>query len=490
MAVSDAEFERWLRRDHLRCILVEATCMSAGLEVTHYFSNIGYVTRPSETPANQPYLDVIVSIPTFTSRLSEFFTGASLPSYGDIEITNVNGVYDSLLEDSFDGRALKVYLGDRTWAKSDFRLVIDGVTADIYPAGRNRIALKARDKSWMLNVQLQTAVIGGADVNKDHVQPICLGPAFNIEPVLEDSATRRYRVNDGQVNAIPAARCDGNVIAYTNDLANGRFTLTAAPSGRVTCDVQGAKPGGVYHQKCADQVQYLVTSRSQLTAADLEASSFTAFNALCPQTLNEYARARSNLLDSIDALVTSVGGYWTFTRDGQLRLGRIDAPSGTPVMYLTADDVRPNQLSAERRDLPIASLRLGYARNWTVQPDSLAGILTAAERALYGAEYQIARNDNGTLAATWKLARTPDTRPTRLTVAAEAAAEAARYRGLFDTIRATYRAGVYMAAFKLNLGDVISLDHPRYGFAGGALAIVVGIDQQLSKGRSTLYLWK
>lgn len=492
MPVSAAQFQEWLFRDRQRCVLIEADAYTGAAEETFYFSNRAYVSEPSDTPANQPYDDILVPkfALTFSSKLSELFTGRSIPDWGDLVLTNENGDRDAWLGYGWDGRSLRIYLGDPAWPKSDFRLILAGVTADIASPQRDRLSLKIADKSWMLNVPVQTTLMGGATANADQPQPLCYGQCFNIEGALETAATYTYRFHGGEIEDVTDARDSGVSVAYTKDLANGRASLNAAPSGRITWDVKGAKPGGTYLTKCADIVQDLVTNHSDLTAADIDTSNFTAFNTTCPQTLGLYVRDRQNLIDVIDRVVTSVGGFWTFSRAGLLQLGRLEAPTGTAVIELTADDIRAKMLSIARRELPIATLRLGYQKNYTVQSDGLAGAVTAANRALYGAPHLVAKAVDAGLFTTNKLAREPDVIETLIALAADAATEATRLQALYGAVRTTYEAAGYVAPYTLSLGNEAGLTHPRFGFSAGADAVVVGLNEEITRNRATLELWK
>lgn len=491
MPISDADYEQWLKRDYkTRCVLVEATAYSAGAPLTRYFSNKAFISLPSDIPANTPYDDVLVSIPTFSASLSELFTGRSIPSWGDLVIKNENGLRDAWLNDAWDGWALNLFLGDVSWPRSDFRQILAGTSADIYSPERGQLALKIRDKSWALNKQVQSTLVGGATANKNRPKPLSFGQCFNVEPVLDDAATHRYLVHDGQIEDVTDVRDSGISVAYVKDLANGRFTLNAAPTGRITADVKGAKPGGVYLTKCADLVNHIVTTRSSLTAVDIDAPNFTAFNATCPQTLGRYVVDRENAIDVIDDLVTSVGGFWTFSRPGLLQLGRLEVPAGAPAIELLVDDVKIKQLSVASRQLPIATLRLGYQRNYTVQADGLAGAVTEANRALYGAPYQVSTAADPTLFTAHKLALEPDVRDTCLVAQADADTESARLQTLYGVVRTQYRAGAFMAPYKVALGQVVKLTHPRFGFSGGLLAIVATFEEQVTRNRVTAQLWR
>lgn len=490
MAISDAQFQEWLFRDNQRTLLVEAKSYSGAAEVTRYFSNRAFVSGPDDTPANTPYDDILISVPTFSSKLSELLSGRSIPDWGDLVVTNENGVRDAWLADGWDGRGLKQYLGDASWPKSDFRLILDGVTADIGSPQRDRLALKTSDKTWMLNVPVQTTLMGGTTANADQPQPLCYGQCFNIEPVLEDAATWKYRVHDGAIDSITDVRANGVSVGHTDTVASGYFVLTAAPGGQITCDCKGAKPGGTYLTKCADIIQDLVVNHSNLTTADIDAANFTAFNTTCPQTLGLYVRNRQNLIDQIDPLVTSVGGFWTFSRGGLLQLGRLEAPAGSAAIALTADDIRTKRLSIARRELPIATLRLGYQKNWTIQADGLSGVVSAANRALYGAPHLVAKDADAGLFTKHKLAREPDVIETLIALAADAATEVARRRTLYNVVRTTYSAAGYVAPLTTSLGQEANLTHPRFGFAAGADAVVLGFEEEVTRNRVALDLWK
>lgn len=489
--ISDIEFLAWLKRDGVpRALLVEAVAYSGGAEVTRTLSNKVFISSPLDSPAHAAYDDIVIGAPRFAAQLSELFVGQSLPTWGDIEITNEGGVRDGWLDDAWDGRSVRLYLGAPSWPKTDFRSVLTGTIGDIVAPAPNRLALKLRDKSWALNVPIQTALIGGTTANKDQPKPLCFGQCFNVEPLLIVAATHQYQVHDGAIEAITEVRDNGVSVAYTADAASGTFTLNAAPAGRITADVQGAKPGGVYLTRCADIINHIVTTRTTLSAADVDSGNFSAFNTTCPQILGIYLRDRENLITALDELVSAVGGFWTFSRDGSLRLGRLEAPAGTPVVELVADDIRERQISCAARALPVQTLRLGYARNFTPQPDGLAGAVSAANRALYAAGHQVAAATNAGITTTHKLARNPDLLPSLLALAADAATEVTRRATLYGQVRGIYEVGVWTAPLRVNLGEVVKITHPRFGFAAGVLAVVIGLDEEPTNGRVTLRVWK
>jgi hypothetical protein len=490
MAITDAQYATWLKSDAKhRALLIEAKAYSGGAEVTRYFSAHAFVSEPADTPANMPYDDIVVEVPYFTADLAEAFSGRSNSAWGDIVILNENGARDAWLDDAWDGRAVAIYLGDVDWPKSDFRAILTGVAADLVAFDRNRLALRFRDKSWMLDVPLQTSLIGGTTANAGQPKPVCYGQCFNVEPVLVTAATHEYQVHDGAIEDVTDVRDNGVTVAYTKDLANGKFTLNAAPAGRITCDPKGAKPGGTYLTKCADIVSNILTTRTALAAADIDATSFSDFNTLCPQTLNFYARDTIGVAAVIDQLVTSVGGYWLFNSAGDMVLERLDAPSGTAASDLTIDDVEQKGLRIKHRVLPVKTYRLGYKRNWTPQASSLAGAVTEANRAAYAAEYLSVSATNAGVETAHLLAPSPDMVGTLLVDATEAQTECTRRATLWSTLRYVYEMSGFAAPFQVRLGQVVQLTHTRFGFSAGKLARAIGLRWSLSNNRAKLTLF-
>ena len=63
-----------------------------------------------------------------------------------------------------------------------------------------------------------------------------------------------------------------------------------------------------------------------------------------------------------------------------------------------------------------------------------------------------------------------------------AATEAARRAALYSVLRRIYRVRGFLAAQQVRLGDVVSIDTPRHGLAGGVLARVVAMRENITGG--------
>ncbi len=490
MAISDDQYAAWLRADNKkRALLVEADAYSGGSVVTRYMATYPFVSKPADTPANQSYDDIVRGLPSFQADIGEALGGRGVSGWGNLIVANDSGVNDSWLDDGWDGRALKMWFGDPAWPKSDFRRILDGVSADITAPARNQLALAARDKLWATNVPLQKNLVGGTTANEDQLVPICLGQKFNITPVLIDAATHKYQVHDGEIEDITDVREGGNSTAYTKQLAAGTFTLTGSPTLPITCDVKGAKPSGTYLTKAADLISYLLTTRTQLTAGDINATSFADFNTLCPQTLGYYSSSFVSVGSVVDELLAGVGGYWTTNRIGEVILGRLDAPSGVAELDLLADDVSLGGLRVISRMLPVKTYRLGWRHNATQQSDGLAGVVTEANRALYGRLYSAVKKVNAGVETVNLLAESPALVGSLLAVKSEAQTECDRRAALRAQVRYIYEASCFCAPFTLRLGQEVRLTHPRYGFDAGRNAIVVGFQEYPTRKRAVVRLF-
>lgn len=349
--VTDDEFTTWLGRDGVRVVLAEAVAYSGGATETRYLASFPFCTRPIDTPANQIYTDLILEIPAFEAKLTEAFSGRSLPSFGDLVLYNPNGILDDWLADGWDGRALTLKIGAPQWHIPDFRPLLTGVVADIDAPSRDTIALKLRDKGHLFDIPVQTNLIGGTTANADQPAPLCFGECFNVEPVLTDAATHTYQVHDGTINAISEVRDNGVSVAFTANLAAGTFTLSSAPAGRITADVQGAAPSGRYLTQCHEIVEWLALNKAGLASSELDPVSFPTLNI---------DLTRATTPTEMAALLTAAGV--TFTRADATTCATWEDADGV-LQTVAANLPRPRYVSGVHRGLMVEESKKNEVRN-------------------------------------------------------------------------------------------------------------------------------
>jgi hypothetical protein len=356
-----------------------------------------------------------------------------------------------------------------------------GVTAHISSNAGNQLAVRLRSE---LEV--------GASL-EGRPKPLCFGKCLNVTPVQVNPALLVYQVHDGPIQAIDAVYNRGVALGggqYTVDLLRGTFTLLQAPGegGVITADVRGDTLEG-YVSTVAGIVRRVVATYGPLTTADLDTASFTALDTANPAVVGLFAAEQRTILDVLDELINSIGGYYGFDRNGKFEVGLFTAPSGGQPAAATFGPVEILEIEAQPTELPAWRQRVGYERNWTVQTsDTLAGAVTEARKAFLAEEVRLAVAADETVKTKFLLALDPEPWPTLIGDQAAAQSEASRLLVLYGQRREMYRVTAKTQPYKLEIGDQIALDYTRFGLAG-RLFRVVGLEERADVNRVTMELW-
>lgn len=463
MAITDAEYQDWLAREgERRAVLVEAEYHDGTSSSTRYLASVPYISGPSDTPANQPYLDLIRSIPEIRSRID------GRNEVGRITLVN-DGELDGWLTDAWAGWPLRVYLGDPAWSRDDYRLILDGVCDGLEVAGQSELGLRWRDRGRLLENPLQQSL--DAD---DEPLPIALGSVFNCEPTVEDAANLIYRVHqDGNLTSVDAVRDSGVSVSYT-DNGDGTFTLSNNPAGRISADVTGETTG-------------TPQAIGEWIAAEAGVSSYD-LSGLPSYTCGYYQKDETPAREALDTVMRSVGAVARWTRLGKLVAYQLDAP-GTPTTTIDPDDIEERGLGVARMEPPKTRIRLGYERNFAVQDKgSLASSVSESDRARYGKEYRKATSDNA-VSSEYPAATEDQLRGTLIAGSTDAQTEADRRATLRNTQRIVYKFAAFAAPFQISIGDTVTVDYPAYGFDGGKDAVVVGLRERPVDNRVEFEVW-
>ena len=485
--MTDLQYLDWLQSSSaIRCALVEAVASVGGVETTRYLSSANYSTGATDTPPNTSYLAAISGGLTINERLS--FDGSASLSFGDIEIENIAGELDSWLDDVWTNRGVSVYFGDVSWPRSEFRLVFSGTMAGINSRARGVLNLDLRDKLQRLNTPLTENKLGGLTNNKDKLKPLCFGECHNIEPLLIDPAILQYQVHDGAIESIIEVRDGGVPVAFTPALASGTFVLTTQPASVITCSVQGDKFDGVYRQTVSSIVQRLVTgygkASDRFVAGDLDATNLAAFESTHIQPVGIYLSDRTNVLQACADIASSVGAQLIMGRAGTLRLLKVSLPAVGAPTQVTAANMAEMSLGVRDRPAVVASVKIGFCKNYTVQTSLQTGI-PEAHKDLFAEAYLTATASDTTVAGKYKLSTEPNETPTHLMVAADASDEAARRLYLWSVQRSVFGYTGTPELMLESLGSPQTITHSRYGLAAGVTGQVVGLSQDWLASRVT-----
>jgi hypothetical protein len=481
---------------------------ATGATVSLYVGTVGFVTEPGDTPANTYFEPIMRDALTFERSMFRpgAIGGRSLPSHGDLVLVNL-GDFDGWLDYQWDGRAVTVYAGAEGEAWSAFEVVFAGTTGEL-AYSRDTITVPIVDKQGELDELLEGDHYAGTGGNEggddllDKPKPLCFGEVYNLSPVLVDAANNVYQINDGAIEAVDAVYIAGELKTitthYTVDLATGLLTMVGTPAGQVTCDVKGDKTGAVYVDTAADIIERLVVTYAGLAdPGDLDTAAFTALNTATSAPVGFYTAATArNLLDVLDELVATIGGYFGFTRAGLFTVGRLEAPTGSADLELDEGDLVDDGLIRDSFGPPRWKVRVNYRRSWTIQGgDTLSASVTDAQKEFVAEEWRVAMAEDADVKADGAGkgghagAVDPEPLKTMLADQADGDAEAARLLALFKVRRDVFHATVKTQAFAVSIGDQVTLTHSRFGLSAGGDFVVVGIRESATENRVDLDLW-
>lgn len=515
--------------------LVEFEAMNAaGAIVTERFATDGYVTSPTDTPANVYFEERVVNPGNF--ERSMFGTGRTSGDaevgYGVIELANgddgTGANLDVLATYAVDGRPLRIFGIDTVGSPWASRTVIFNGTMDQIEVTWSTATIRIRDRLAELRKPIQdlkyagTTIAGGmneaegkADDLKDRLKPMLWGTARNIPAVLANAFDRIYQVSSGALFGIQAVRDRGVPLTFgTNHatitalrtatiaggqyhtcLALGLLRVGARPAGDLTVDATE----GVAGQRTASAIVQRILAAGGLVAdADFSAADFTALHAAAPQEVGIWIPTEArDRLTVIVQLLDSVGGYFVPDRLGMFRTGRLLAPTGSGfvidrnIVIDSGEGVERVVTNDEGKGLPATKVTLDYAQSWLVQPaatlDNTA--VTDAVKSFVSLEARQAVAEDAAVKVRHPLA--PELSfITYLASEADAAAEATRRLGIYKARRERYRAPLKTEiAADIDLADIVTLRLPRFGLDAGKPFLVIGIASDLQAGLTTLDLW-
>ena len=199
--ISDADFAAWLKRDDApRVVLCELDYVyeGAGQTVqrgTIYLANFPYITEALDVPSSTPYRDLIADVPNF-SRSVDLGTlgGHAVMTIGNLDLHNEDGAADFMLGLIVDGCECRFYLGDKTWARSDFQLAFTAIAETVSAPSLDHLQVRLHDRGYLLNTSIVGPVAGGATANAAKPVPIIYGYVFNLEPISIDAANLKYSI--------------------------------------------------------------------------------------------------------------------------------------------------------------------------------------------------------------------------------------------------------------------------------------------------------
>lgn len=496
-------YQTWLETPNvIRIAIVQVQAIVSGTLTTRYLS-----TNPV-TVDGTVYLPIITSTITIDESISTDYN-ASI-GFGDIEIANHTGAYDSWLNDIWVNKSVKVYVGSMPQAGAtstitDFELVIDGLVDDIDSKNRSSLNLKIHNKLEKINTSVSEMLLGNyyqgnivaettyVNQYRNNLKPIVFGEVHNITPLLTDPTMLEYMVSPEAVEQIIEVRDNGVPVAFTQTGATiaipaGSFRLLKNPIGTITCSVQGIKKtiniaaattSATYTNTASNTIATILKLWGQtLDYTELDSTSFAALGS---QYVGVYVTDRQNVLALCQDIAKSCGLIITTTRTGKVKLVELDIPASATIS-ITNSDIFLNTMQISQKLDVVGGVKLGYAKNWTVQNNLLTAI-PQQHKDMYAVEWLESSQTDTTIRTNYSVTVEPQLENSYLVDKTQADAVAAKKLNLFKAQRKIITMTCTAKMLSVQVGDAVTITADRFGLNSGVLGRVVSTKPDWLKGK-------
>jgi len=484
-------------------LIVKPYNVATSTELTLYHSGEGFVSSPTESPANTWFEPRLVEPISFSRSMFSMgkIGGFSQPGFGELILTNADGGLDDWASYAWDGRSVELRVGESGAALQYYFTIFDGQAHSIeFDDLFVRVILRDDqndfDVDYPPNLYAGTGGNEGSSDLANQPKRLCFGEVYNIEPVLVDSTNYVYQVHDGEIEAIDAVYQGGVALTvttdYTVDLTNGRFTLVAEPTGVITADVKGSVLNGTYRNNAANIVDYIAVTYSNLTFPDdFDTNSFLFLASDLPNgnpaPIGVFDRDTTTIRDVLDRIMNSIGGFYGFDRVGDLFVGRVLLPTGSATAEFDSTNII--EITRMASAVPNYQVRVGYKKNHRVMSESdFDSAITDAQR-----DYLVRESNFAIATDTAVQTAYPNSKAlivdSALADSSDAAAEASRLLTIYKAQRDFYRILVKTQPYTLKLNDVVKITFNRYNLSSGKLFRVISINEDAANNEVELELW-
>lgn len=503
MSISDSQYNAWLKSQTKRVILIEYQYVIIDIfEETSeikkgYAANAAYVSGPSDTPANTAYDDILDGEIVFNRSVPISFGGGSNISKGDISLIITDQIAPILYE-WFNFQPINIFLGDESWQKSDFRKVMSG-TIKNKRIDNNRLVLSFGDSLEAINVPFKRTYISDAGVADGDAVPLCFGKCYNISPLLIDNIDYIYKIHNEWVHSVIDVRDDGVSVGYTWNFAQATITLDAAPSGVITCDVEGNAPSSApvsgYQYSPANVARAMIMNYGAALYGtglgidiQVDDESFDFLNMNNDKICGIYITdANATILQSAETVLRSIGAYMYVNKDGAISVGQLTDFAPTSGILITPSEIAENSVKVKQFIAPEYSVSLGYKKNWTIQ-NTVASSVSEADRKYYASPYLVNVSENALIKSLYNGSQAGAETETLLADKTECAAECDRRLVLTAAPRTVFELTVLNSVDGLEIGDELFIDYgaPNTAITGIGYAQVTSSYEKISAGIATI----
>jgi hypothetical protein len=496
----------------------EITADPFGLS-TIYAATVPFITRATDTPANQPFEGTLAATLRIDRSIIEGdgFGGFS-QNIGELQLINADGSYDDFADFStINAQPVRLWIGtitgrDTVEPFSQFVQFSD-LTGERMAVNRSSVLIEMTDPAQRLtstpvsaNVYAGTGDLEGGEDIKGRRRPRGFGVVFNATPVLVMASQLLWQFNDGAVASVQAVKDSGAMLTlrsnhasvaalladapnispgqYGTCVAEGYFALGGANFGQVTVDFTGI------NVTTADIIEEVALAAG-LAADDLDADSFSQINEDQPASVGYYLdwTGSETCGEMFTRLMRGIGGWWGMTPLGLLQVRRFDPPVEIASAYY--DTSGGQVINVDRVSLPNGvdppphRRRVIYSRNWTAMTD-IAGTISETDPDLaefLRQEFKTATTSDDLsteVKANYPHAPDPDPIEAFFVNEADAQTEAERLFELYTVGFGAYSVRLKNALFIHEIGQIINVTDSRIGLQSGKYLRIVSTVDDLS----------
>jgi hypothetical protein len=474
------------------------------------FANSMWATEPDDFPPSAPFDGRLESY-NYRRDIAgnERFCGMAT-SDGSLVFGSTDNAYASVLDGFVVGWEATVRVGRKSDPLVLHHVLLKGLALDWDDDG-DSVSVTLDDQSEKLNVPIQPTMYagtgwseGGADLAGKR-KPRVYGRLFGVQPPLVDPAYLTYQLTDGPATmianffdrgvplipdadyttynqlagaSIPAGR-------FATNLSRGFIRLGASPAGTVFGNIRvndSATHGSI--------IKEIIDDATDVSAGDIDAPAFAALDVAQPWRLGYLVSSEEaeTAEVAIGRLVTGIGGWAGWGRDGKFSVGIVRSPSGSPLARFSHLD--GGLIDVRREKLPDGiwpppwRVRVSYEQVWTPFTD-FAGSVTDTLRSFAAQPYRLATAESASALADnpraqdWDVIEGWVDEFVTTDSLAAAQAEANRLLALYNAGFHLYRVTGSRRWLQFNLGNEVNVTWPNYGLTAGRNVIIVSIEDKV-----------
>ena len=416
----------------------------------------------------------------FTESIKVFpWTGINQGGFGNVDIVNVDSVYNSIVETNYT--KIDIYKYDGT-TLTEFG---NGDIKNIGYIEKGRIRVTIKSVIDKLNVELPTGrftATDHADLENEKKQ-LCLGRVNLADVRLLDVATNEYFVADNIYNVVTVydngiALSDASSPVEFTQTTNG-FTLTSNPVGRILCTVDGLEnaAGTGYEEHISEHVPRLLK--------DININyDETGLASIYPAITSTWSGTDATVLQAINELLDGFISYMYADSTGELQFGTLALPTSPTDTLEELETI--GEIKAFRDTAQGLSERLQNSRNYNpYSPEGIAFGATEADKINLIKEYKRTSVLSG-LHPFYKDKNNVDMKSQSLGGITNGETILQDIIDLWSDIRYFYTVS---AVKEFDLNQVITLTHSQKGLESGKDVVVIEKKKSAISNKITYKFW-